>query len=101
NNSAPALSFGVRQASPQVPYFSALSMVLNRLLYLHTAMLTLAIHKRVALIAVFSFPGPRLQPLPSHSSTNSRRRTAKPAAERATYRFFFRTSQFVRPTTTS
>lgn len=45
-----------------------------------------------ALHSIFCFPGWRLQPLPSHSSTNSRRRTAKPAASPAAYRFFSRAS---------
>lgn len=40
--------------------------------------------------SIFSFPGPRLQSLPSYSPTNSRRRTAEPAALSAAYRFFFR-----------
>lgn len=41
------------------------------------------------LYSKFCFLGSRLQPLPSHSSTNSRRRTATPAAYRAAHRPFF------------
>lgn len=43
-----------------------------------------------ALYSIFS--GSTLQPLPSQSSTNSRSRTASPAAYRAAYRFLSRTS---------
>ena len=47
-------------------------------------------HRR--LYSIFCFPGSGLQPLPSHSCTNSRRRTAKPAAYPAAYRFSSHTS---------